>query len=190
MHNRKIAAILAAGMMTFATHANAATPTQQAGGSKAILLQGFHWNSAAYAGPDWYNTLMNNVGDISAMGFTHVWFPPPSDSAAREGYLPRQLNKLDSSYGSAAELTNVISAFKSKGVKAIADVVVNHRVGTPAGPTSPTRTGPPTASSTTTNATVAWARAIPATASAAGATWRTPTWARSRTASSTGSTTR
>jgi alpha-amylase len=130
MHNRKIAAILAAGIMTFAAHANAATPVQQAGASRAILLQGFHWNSASYAGPDWYNTVMNNVGDISAMGFTHVWFPPPSDSAAREGYLPRQLNKLDSSYGSAAELTNVISAFKSKGVKAIADVVVNHRVGT------------------------------------------------------------
>jgi len=126
----KIAAILAAGIMTFATQAGAATPAQQAGNSSAIVLQGFHWNSATYAGPDWYNTLMNNVGDLSTMGFTHVWFPPPSDSAAREGYLPRQLNKLDSSYGSAAELTNVVSAFKSRGVKAIADVVVNHRVGT------------------------------------------------------------
>jgi alpha-amylase len=126
----KIAAALAAGMLLAATQAGAATPPQQAGASNAILLQGFHWNSAAYAGPDWYNTLMANVGDLSAMGFTHVWFPPPSDSAAREGYLPRQLNKLDSSYGSSAELTNVVSAFKSKGIKAIADVVVNHRVGT------------------------------------------------------------
>ena len=125
-----IAAVLAAGFLLSASHASAATPAQQAGGSNAILLQGFHWNSAAYAGPDWYNTLQANVGDLSTMGFTHVWFPPPSDSAAREGYLPRQLNKLDSSYGSSAELTNVISAFKSRGVKAIADVVVNHRVGT------------------------------------------------------------
>jgi alpha-amylase len=125
----KIAAALAAGILLAATNANAATPAQQAGASQAILLQGFHWNSATYAGPDWYNTLQANVGDLSTMGFTHVWFPPPSDSAAREGYLPRQLNKLDSSYGSAAELTNVISAFKSRGVKAIADVVVNHRVG-------------------------------------------------------------
>jgi alpha-amylase len=129
MHN-KIAAILAAGILLAAAGAGAATPAQQAGGSNAILLQGFHWNSAGYAGPDWYNTLMANVGDLSTMGFTHVWFPPPSDSAAREGYLPRQLNVLNSSYGSSAELTNVISAFKSKGVKAIADVVVNHRVGT------------------------------------------------------------
>ena len=125
-----IAAALAAGILLSASQANAATPAQQAGGSNAILLQGFHWNSAGYAGPDWYNTLLNNVADISTLGVTHVWFPPPSDSAAREGYLPRQLNKLDSSYGSSAELTNVISAFKSKGVKAIADVVVNHRVGT------------------------------------------------------------
>jgi alpha-amylase len=125
-----IAATLAAGILLATTQASAATPTQQAGASNAILLQGFHWNSAGYSGPDWYNTLQANVGDLSTMGFTHVWFPPPSDSAAREGYLPRQLNKLDSSYGSAAELTNVISAFKSKGIKAIADVVVNHRVGT------------------------------------------------------------
>lgn len=123
-----IAALLAAGLLTSTAHA--ATPVQQAGGSTAIVLQGFHWNSAGYANPDWYNTLQANVGDISTMGFTHVWFPPPSDSAAREGYLPRQLNLLSSSYGSAAELTNVVNAFKNKGVKSIVDVVVNHRVGT------------------------------------------------------------
>ena len=55
-----------------ASAAQAATPTQQAGGSTAIVPQGFHRNSANYSGPDWYNTLMNNVGDLSAMGFTHV----------------------------------------------------------------------------------------------------------------------
>lgn len=123
-----MAALLAAGMMTSA--AQAATPTQQAGGSSAILLQGFHWNSANYSNPDWYNTLMANVGDLAGMGFTHVWFPPPSDSAAAQGYLPRQLNVLNSKYGSSAELTNVVSAFNGKGVKSIVDVVVNHRVGT------------------------------------------------------------
>ncbi|QJE00754.1 alpha-amylase [Massilia forsythiae] len=123
-------ALLAAGILAASASAHAATPAAQSGNSSAVLLQGFHWNSAAYAGPDWYNTLQGKVGDLSAMGFTHVWFPPPSDSAAREGYLPRQLNKLDSSYGSAAELTNVVNAFKNQGVKSIVDVVVNHRVGT------------------------------------------------------------
>lgn len=130
MKQRIIAAVLAAGSFAAMQCGHAATPTQQAGGSKAILLQGFHWNSANYAGPDWYNTLQGNVGDLSTLGITHVWFPPPSDSAAKQGYLPRQLNNLNSSYGTSAELTNVVSALKSKGIQSIADIVVNHRVGT------------------------------------------------------------
>ncbi|MGZ3185092.1 MAG: glucan 1,4-alpha-maltotetraohydrolase domain-containing protein [Telluria sp.] len=130
MKKHLIAAILAAGTLTALPFAHAATPTQQAGGSNAILLQGFHWNSSGYANPDWYNTLQNNVGDLATLGITHVWFPPPSDSGASQGYLPRQLNVLNSSYGSSAELVNVISAFKSKGIQSIADIVVNHRVGT------------------------------------------------------------
>jgi alpha-amylase len=130
MNKHILAAMLAAATLTAGQTASAATPAQQAGGSKAILLQGFHWNSASYAGPDWYNTMLNNVGDVSALGITHVWFPPPSDSSAKEGYLPRQLNVLNSKYGSSAELVNVVSAFKSRGIQSIADIVVNHRVGT------------------------------------------------------------
>lgn len=64
------------------------------------------------------------------MGITHVWFPPPSDSTGGAGYLPRQLNILDSTYGSRDDLANVLRAFNDRGVKAIADIVVNHRVGT------------------------------------------------------------
>jgi alpha-amylase len=130
MKKQIVAALLAAGAMACAPQVGAATPKQQAGGSSAILLQGFHWNSSNYASPDWYNTLMNNVGDLSTLGITHVWFPPPSDSGAKQGYLPRQLNNLSSNYGSSAELTNVVSALKSRGIQSIADIVVNHRVGT------------------------------------------------------------
>jgi alpha-amylase len=54
MKKHIFAALLAAGAMACASHAGAATPKQQAGGSSAIMLQGFHWNSANYAGPDWY----------------------------------------------------------------------------------------------------------------------------------------
>lgn len=64
------------------------------------------------------------------MGITHVWFPPPSDSTGGAGYLPRQLNILESSYGSRNDLVNVLNAFKAKGIKAVADIVINHRVGT------------------------------------------------------------
>ena len=128
----RAAAFLTVGLL--ATTANATTPTEQQGGSRAILLQGFHWNSSSYSNPDWYNVLKNNAADLKAMGFTHVWFPPPSDSAAAQGYLPRQLNVLNSSYGSSTDLQNAVTAFtgtsNGASVRAIVDVVVNHRVGT------------------------------------------------------------
>jgi len=126
----RIAAMLATSVMALSFHAHAATPPAQSGNSQAVLLQGFHWNSSSYRSPNWYNTLQGNVGDLKGMGFTHVWFPPSSDSAASQGYLPRQLNILSSDYGSSAELTNVVRAFTNSGIKAVADVVVNHRVGT------------------------------------------------------------
>ncbi|QGZ42357.1 alpha-amylase [Pseudoduganella flava] len=130
MKKQTMAAMLAAGILSAFANAYAATPAQQAGGSKAILLQGFHWNSSSYTRPDWYNTMLDRADDLAALGITHVWFPPASDSAAKEGYLPRQLNSLTSAYGSQAELTSVVSAFRSRGIQSIADIVVNHRVGT------------------------------------------------------------
>ncbi|AWL05875.1 alpha-amylase C-terminal beta-sheet domain-containing protein [Massilia oculi] len=127
---KSIIGMLAASAMAVCAGAGAATPPAQSGNSQAVLLQGFHWNSSGYRSPNWYNILLGNVGDLKTMGFTHVWFPPPSDSAASQGYLPRQLNVLSSSYGSSAELTNVVRAFTNNGIKAVADIVVNHRVGT------------------------------------------------------------
>lgn len=95
--------------------------------SKAILMQGFHWNSHKN---NHYVDLKNKATNIKNLGITHVWFPPPSDAGSAEGYLPRQLNNLNSNYGSTSQLRDAISALNSKGVKAVADIVVNHRVGT------------------------------------------------------------
>lgn len=104
--------------------------TQQNASSTAIVMQGFHWNSANYSNPNWYGRINAKAADLQDLGITHVWFPPPSDSAAREGYLPRQLNLLNSFYGSETDLRNAITALNGRGIKSIADVVVNHRVGT------------------------------------------------------------
>jgi alpha-amylase len=60
-------------------------------------------------------------------GFSWVWFPPPSDSLAPEGYIPRRWDVLHTPYGSEAELRAAIEALMP--VKAMADVVLNHRVG-------------------------------------------------------------
>ena len=80
-------------------------------------------------GVPWYSILRENAQRIKDSGFTHVWFPPPSDSLAYEGYLPRKLNVLDSKYGSASELRDVIQALSALEIIAIADIVINHRVG-------------------------------------------------------------
>ena len=93
----------------------------------AILFQGFDWNSA---NGRYYETLQSRASTIKDLGVTHVWFPPPSDSAAREGYLPRQLNNLNSAYGTESQLSEAIRSLRRVGIESIADIVINHRVGT------------------------------------------------------------
>ena len=103
--------------------------TQQNISSSAVLFQGFHWNSPNY-NYGWYADLQSKAADLKDLGITHVWFPPATDAADANGYLPRQLNILDSKYGNEASLKNAILALKAQGIQAVADVVINHRVGT------------------------------------------------------------
>jgi len=98
----------------------------QPGGS-TVLLQGFNWESWRYG---WWKVLDNNAATIQAAKFNGIWFPPPSDAAAPQGYLPRQLRVLNSAYGTQSELQTAINNFKDRNVKVIGDIVINHRVGT------------------------------------------------------------
>ncbi len=91
------------------------------------MLQGFHWESHAVS-EGWYNIILENKQRIKDSGFTLIWFPPPSKSVSPQGYEPTQLKKLNSSYGKYGKLKDVISAL-SPEVKAIADIVINHRSG-------------------------------------------------------------
>lgn len=104
-----------------------------------VMLQGFTWNSAPrgtswtkenpspYWGK-WYGVMKKNASAIKDT-FGYVWFNPPSitDAASSEGYAPTELNDLNSYYGTANELKEVIQAIQP--AKAIADIVVNHRAG-------------------------------------------------------------
>lgn len=49
------------------------------------------------------------------------------------GYLPQNLYSLNSSYGSENLLKALLNKMKTHKVRAMADVVINHRVGTTQG---------------------------------------------------------
>lgn len=94
---------------------------------REILLQAFNWESHKR---DWWKNLENKVPDIAKSGFTSIWLPPPSHSIAPEGYLPQDLYSLNSTYGSEHQLKSLLQKLCSYKVRAMADIVINHRVGT------------------------------------------------------------
>lgn len=96
--------------------------------SEDVILQGFHWTS--HTTKPWWGIIENKAEDIAKAGFTMVWFPPSSAAASKEGYLPHQLYLQNSNYGSQEQLQSAIKNLHKHNVKAIADIVINHRVGT------------------------------------------------------------
>src|SRR5271163_514935 len=103
------------------------------GDGRDVILQGFHWRSHHGGWPHngakkrWYRIVQENAERIKQAGFTLVWFPPVSDSASADGYLPRRWNVFHTPYGGEDDLRNAIAALSP--IKCMADVVVNHRVG-------------------------------------------------------------
>ncbi|BBM87576.1 alpha-amylase C-terminal beta-sheet domain-containing protein [Candidatus Uabimicrobium amorphum] len=96
--------------------------------SEDVILQGFHWNS--HTTKPWWGVIESKAAEIAKAGFTMVWFPPSSAAASKEGYLPHQLYLQNSNYGSQQQLQSAIKNLHKHNVKAIADIVINHRVGT------------------------------------------------------------
>ncbi|KAI8613574.1 glycoside hydrolase superfamily, partial [Chytriomyces sp. MP71] len=104
--------------------------------SSAILFQGFDWTLTTTVGsgqyysswtPDRFNTL------VSA-GVDYMWLPPPAnsgvfDQSTNAGYLPRELDNLNSAWGTSDQLQTLVNALSSNGIGSVYDAVFNHRVG-------------------------------------------------------------
>ena len=90
-----------------------------------VMLQGFYWNS--YDDTKWTN-LKSQVNDF-ADNFSLIWLPQSGKCLGNSqtmGYKPYCYFNQNSSFGTEAELRDLIKTFKGKGIGMVADVVVNH----------------------------------------------------------------
>ncbi|KAK6160020.1 hypothetical protein DH2020_003401 [Rehmannia glutinosa] len=95
------------------------------GSGYEILCQGFNWES--HKSGKWYMELYEKASELSSLGFTVIWLPPPTDSVSPEGYMPRDLYNLNSRYGNIDQLKSLVSKLHEVGIKVLGDVVLNHR---------------------------------------------------------------
>lgn len=109
-----------------------------------VMMQGFYWDYTA--GGVWWNTLASRANELRYMvggsyGINRIWFPPAAKGQGggySMGYDPHDYYDLGQYYqdgttetraGSQTELKSAISAYKTRGVSVIADIILNHRSG-------------------------------------------------------------
>lgn len=91
-----------------------------------VMLQGFYWDS--YTDTKWTN--LESQADELSQYFNLIWVPQSGNCNTTSndmGYMPVYYFDQNSSFGTQAELKSMIKTFKDKGLRTIADVVVNHR---------------------------------------------------------------
>ncbi len=90
-----------------------------------VMLQAFYWDG--YDDAKW-TTLTEQANEFAGT-FDLVWLPQSGYCGGKSmGYDDLYwFNNYNSSFGNEAQLRSLISTFKQKNIKTIADVVINHR---------------------------------------------------------------
>ncbi len=90
-----------------------------------VMLQGFYWDG--FEDSQWI--VLEQQSDHLAGTFDLVWLPQSGNCGGTSmGYDDLYwFENYNSSFGNEEELRSLITTFKQKGIKTIADVVINHR---------------------------------------------------------------
>jgi len=109
------------------------------GFAQDFMLQGWYWDYPKTCnGFNWAATLNSKTNHLSSAGFTYVWLPPLSRASfgnCSNGYDPKDLYDLGeygggaTGFGTRAALDALIANYNTNNIKAVADVVYNHRDG-------------------------------------------------------------
>ena len=97
----------------------------------AVMLQGFDWKILSDR-KTLYKQLAAEMAPLASAGVKTVWFPPPSESADVQGYLPGRWYVI----GNRSLLEAAVSAAHDNGIVPMVDVVLNHRAAVKISPNS------------------------------------------------------
>ena len=101
------------------------------------VFQAFYWDVPS----GWYTTVQGKVADLKSAYIEVIYLPPPSKGMSggySMGYDPydyydlgayNQMGSTATRFGTQSQLRSLISSIRSYGMKAMADIVLNHRAG-------------------------------------------------------------
>ncbi|KAG5734948.1 Glucan 1,4-alpha-maltohexaosidase [Termitomyces sp. T112] len=104
-----------------------------------LMLQFFTWE-AKHRELSWWKHLEAELPQLTKMGFTQIWLPPPNKAAEKDGrgYDAydlwdlgefKQKGLVETRWGSRKELLSACNAAKNHGIDILIDAVLNHKIG-------------------------------------------------------------